>query len=106
MYAFDWMRQRAPMTVSFSTQTPRPTTLPSPTVTRSRMSEVADDEPAPSVTPADTTAPVDDRRAVADHERRERLAPGGGRAAQRGLLADHGVVADADAGADHRARRR
>src|SRR6478752_3135238 len=60
MYAFDWIRQRAPMTVSFSTHTPRPTSLPSPTVTRSRIdARSPTTQPAPSVTPADTTAPLE-----------------------------------------------
>ena len=104
MYAFDWIRQRAPMTVSFSTQTPRPTTLPSPTVhALADRRQVADHAAGAERDARRDDGAGRDRGAVADHQRRQRLAAGGGRPAERGLLADHGVVADAHAGADHRA---
>ena len=36
MYEFDWIFVKAPIGTSFSTQTPRPMTTPSPIVQRSR----------------------------------------------------------------------
>ena len=53
MYEFDWILVKAPIGTSFSTQTPRPTTTPSPRVQRSRTEAWS-----PMITSGPSTVPA------------------------------------------------